>query len=84
MMEELCVICVVEILWDEIVHRVPMMENAEIRQLINGPEAFTPDSGYLFGPAPEVSGFSAQTEQRKGRNNSTRMHSSRIRTKNAC
>ena len=32
-----------------------MMENAEIRQLINGPEAFTPDSGYLLGPSPEVS-----------------------------
>ena len=52
---ELYIICVVEILWDEIAHRVPMMENAEIRQLINGPEAFTPDSSYLLGPAPEVS-----------------------------
>ena len=35
-------------------HRLPSMENAEIRYMINGPESFTPDSRYLLGEVPEV------------------------------
>ena len=36
-------------------HRFPFMEKAEIRQMINGPESFTPDGRYLLGEVPEVS-----------------------------
>ncbi len=30
------------------------MENAEIRQMINGPESFSPDMHAIMGEAPEV------------------------------
>ena len=30
------------------------METAEIRQMVNGPESFTPDGHYIMGEAPEV------------------------------
>ena len=36
-------------------YRVPAMEKAEIRQMINGPESFTPDMHAIMGEAPEVS-----------------------------
>lgn len=39
---------------DKMLHRLPMMENAEIRHMTNGPESFTPDSRYLLGEVPEV------------------------------
>ena len=38
------------------VKRVPAVENAEIRQLLNGPEGFTPDGEFLLGPT-SVKGF---------------------------
>lgn len=38
-------------------HRIPALETAEARMLLNGPESFTPDSGFLLGEAPEVDGF---------------------------
>lgn len=41
-------------LMDKILHRMPLMEKAEIRSMINGPESFTPDSRYLLGEVPEV------------------------------
>ena len=47
-------IVVIEILMDEMLHRVPALGNTEIRQIINGPECFTPDGSPLFGEAPEV------------------------------
>ena len=37
--------------------RVPALEHAGIRQLINGPESFTPDGNFILGEAPEVRGF---------------------------
>ncbi len=37
--------------------RVPALENAGIKQLINGPESFTPDGNFILGEAPEVGGF---------------------------
>jgi len=37
--------------------RVPALESAEIRRLLNGPESFTPDGQFLLGEAPEVRGF---------------------------
>lgn len=41
-------------LMDNMLHRFPFMEKAEIRQMINGPESFTPDGRYLLGEVPEV------------------------------
>jgi len=40
---------------DEMLHRVPALEKAEIRQMVNGPEAFTADAHSIVGEAPEVS-----------------------------
>ncbi len=36
---------------------VPALEEAPVRQLLNGPEAFTPDGSFILGEAPEVAGF---------------------------
>ena len=44
-----------EPLTEGILHRIPAMEKAEIRQMINGPESFTPDMHTVLGEAPEVS-----------------------------
>ncbi len=38
-------------------HRVPALETAEARMLLNGPESFTPDGNFLLGEAAEVTGF---------------------------
>ena len=38
------------------VHRVPAMASAGVRQLINGPEGFTPDNEFILGET-EVRGF---------------------------
>lgn len=37
--------------------RVPALETAGIRTLVNGPESFTPDGNFILGEAPEVPGF---------------------------
>ncbi|NUQ74143.1 MAG: GcvT family protein [Polyangiaceae bacterium] len=37
--------------------RAPVLENVGVKQLINGPEAFTPDGTFILGEAPEVRGF---------------------------
>ncbi|MEZ5667694.1 MAG: FAD-dependent oxidoreductase [Alphaproteobacteria bacterium] len=37
--------------------RVPALETAGVRQLINGPESFTPDGNFILGEAPELPGF---------------------------
>ena len=34
--------------------RVPELANTGIRQLINGPESFTPDGNFILGEAPEL------------------------------
>jgi sarcosine dehydrogenase len=39
------------------VKRTPCLENAGIRKLVNGPEAFTPDGNCILGPAPELQNF---------------------------
>ena len=36
--------------------RVPALEHAGIKQLLNGPESFTPDGNFILGEAPEVRG----------------------------
>ncbi len=37
--------------------RVPALDSAGVRQLINGPESFTPDGNFILGEAPEVGNF---------------------------
>ena len=44
----------VDILMQGALHRIPSLENAEIRQFVNGPGSFTPDGKFLFGEVPEV------------------------------
>ncbi len=37
--------------------RVPALETAGVKSLINGPESFTPDGNFILGEAPEVRGY---------------------------
>ena len=37
--------------------RIPALETAGIKQMINGPESFTPDGNFILGEAPEVRDF---------------------------
>jgi len=37
--------------------RVPALENAGIRQLLNGPESFTPDGNFILGEATELRNY---------------------------
>lgn len=46
-----------QILLEQILHRVPAMENAEIRQMINGPESFTPDLHPMVGETAEIRNY---------------------------
>ncbi len=46
-----------EPLMEQALARVPALETAGIRDLVNGPEAFTPDGNFILGEAPEVRGF---------------------------
>lgn len=39
------------------IKRVPMLEQAELAHLVNGPESITPDSRPLLGPVPGVPGL---------------------------
>lgn len=39
------------------IHRIPALENAKARMLLNGPESFTPDGRFLLGESPELRGF---------------------------
>ena len=40
---------------DEILRRMPCLQDAQVRHLTNGPESFTPDAKCILGRAPEVS-----------------------------
>lgn len=33
--------------------RIPALESAGVKQMINGPESFTPDGSFILGPAPD-------------------------------
>jgi 4-methylaminobutanoate oxidase (formaldehyde-forming) len=35
------------------IERVPALENVGVKQMINGPESFTPDGNFILGSAPE-------------------------------
>ena len=39
------------------IRRMPILAEAEAVQLINGPDAFTPDGHYVLGPVPGLRGF---------------------------
>jgi len=38
-------------------HRLPALETAEVKTLLNGPESFTPDGTFLLGEAAETRGL---------------------------
>jgi 4-methylaminobutanoate oxidase (formaldehyde-forming) len=38
-------------------HRLPVLETAEVRMLLNGPESFTPDGSFMLGESAETRGF---------------------------
>jgi 4-methylaminobutanoate oxidase (formaldehyde-forming) len=38
-------------------NRIPALAQAGIKQMINGPESFTPDGNFILGRAPELSNF---------------------------
>ena len=42
---------------EQALERCPLLENAGIKQMINGPESFTPDGSFILGEAPELRGF---------------------------
>lgn len=37
------------------IERIPALETAGVKQMINGPESFTPDGNFILGVAPECS-----------------------------
>ncbi len=42
---------------EDAIYRVPALENAGVKQLLNGPESFTPDGNFILGEAPEQQGI---------------------------
>jgi 4-methylaminobutanoate oxidase (formaldehyde-forming) len=40
---------------EQAVARVPILETVGVKQMINGPESFTPDGNFILGVAPECS-----------------------------
>ncbi len=39
------------------IERVPALREAGVKEMINGPESFTPDGNFILGEAPELKGF---------------------------
>ncbi len=46
-----------EPMMEQALQRVPALDRAGIKQMINGPESFTPDGSFILGEAPELRGF---------------------------
>ncbi len=46
-----------EPMMENALRRIPALETAEVRMLLNGPESFTADGAFLMGEAPELAGF---------------------------
>jgi glycine/D-amino acid oxidase-like deaminating enzyme/glycine cleavage system aminomethyltransferase T len=44
-------------LMEAAVHRVPALETAGVKMLLNGPESFTPDGNFILGEAPELRNY---------------------------
>lgn len=50
----------VDVLLEGILNRMPQLNEAQIRQLTNGPESFTPDQNWILGESSEVRFFVAK------------------------
>lgn len=46
-----------EQIMEQALARVPALETAGVKQLLNGPESFTPDGNFILGEAPELKNF---------------------------
>ncbi|XP_050314039.1 pyruvate dehydrogenase phosphatase regulatory subunit, mitochondrial-like isoform X1 [Anthonomus grandis grandis] len=46
-------------LWENAVHRFPILKNYENPKLVNSPDNFTPDGRWILGEAPEVKNYFA-------------------------
>ena len=46
-----------ERLMEQALARVPALEHAGVKEMISGPESFTPDGNFILGEAPEVANF---------------------------
>lgn len=44
-------------LMEAAIHRVPALETAGVKLLLNGPESFTPDGNFILGEAPEIRNY---------------------------
>lgn len=42
---------------EDAIARVPALATAGVKQLLNGPESFTPDGNFILGEAPELANF---------------------------
>ncbi|XP_011494502.1 PREDICTED: pyruvate dehydrogenase phosphatase regulatory subunit, mitochondrial isoform X2 [Ceratosolen solmsi marchali] len=42
------------ILFEQMLHRIPNLQNATLKMLCNGPEAFSPDCKWIVGESPEI------------------------------
>ncbi len=42
---------------EDAIARVPALASAGVKQLLNGPESFTPDGNFILGEAPELNGL---------------------------
>jgi 4-methylaminobutanoate oxidase (formaldehyde-forming) len=46
-----------DVLMQNALHRMPALETAQVKLLLNGPESFTLDGNFLLGEAPEMAGY---------------------------
>lgn len=46
-----------EPMMEHALHRLPVLENAEVKMLLNGPESFTPDGTFMLGETAETQGL---------------------------
>lgn len=46
-----------EPMMENAMHRLPALESAEVKTLVNGPESFTPDGTFMLGETAETSGL---------------------------
>ena len=46
-----------EPMMENALHRLPVLEDAEVKMLLNGPESFTPDGTFMLGETAETEGL---------------------------
>jgi len=46
-----------EPMMENALHRLPVLEHAEVKMLLNGPESFTPDGTFMLGETAETKGL---------------------------